>query len=210
MTEYNINNNSVFLQGEVLDEPVYSHTVMDEDFYSFNLKVLRLSGNDDVLPITISEYLLQNVEVGKKIAVHGQFRSFNKLVDGKSRLILSVFCREVGEFEGEADANVIELNGYICKPPIFRNTPLSREICDLLLAVNRNYNKSDYIPCIAWGRNAQFVNSLQVGARIKLSGRIQSRPYVKKLEGSEQTVNKIAYEVSIGTLTVVCQDNVTA
>ncbi len=200
--EYLNNNNVVFLQGVVENNPVFSHAVMDENFYTFNLRVNRLSGNDDILPITISAKLMENIKEGNKLALRGQFRSFNKIIDGKSKLILSIFLREICPWDDEANSNTIELNGYICKAPIYRNTPLSREICDLLLAVNRNYNKSDYIPCIAWGRNAQFVNTMQVGTKIKVVGRVQSRTYNKKIEGSDEVINKVAYEVSISNLAV--------
>ncbi len=197
------NNNNVYLQGVVDDEPTYNHSCLDEDFYSFNLRVKRLSGNDDVLPITISHKLLENIKPGETIALRGQFRSFNKAVDGKSRLILTIFCRELCPCEDDVNTNMIELNGFVCKSPTYRSTPLSREICDLLIAVNRNYNKSDYIPCIAWGRNAQFINSAPVGTKIHLTGRIQSREYYKKIDGTDETITKTAYEVSISNLAIV-------
>ncbi len=206
MTDDYIINNYVYLQGEVLDSPAFSHTVYEEDFYTFNMRVPRLSGNDDILPVMISAKLCP-IEKGSKLALRGQFRSFNKIIEGKSRLILSVFCKEICEWDDDANPNVIELNGYICKPPIFRSTPLSREICDLLLAVNRNYNKSDYIPCIAWGRNAQFVNSMRVGSKLRVIGRIQSREYNKRLEGSNDIVNKVAYEVSISNLAQIIDED---
>ena len=140
-----LNNNKVYLQGEIVDEPVFNHAVKDENFYSFNLQVLRLSGQSDILPITISSKLMQdnNIHTGERLALRGQFRSYNKLIDGKSRLILSIFCREICEWDSSLNPNVIELNGYICKPPIYRTTPFSREIFDVLIAVNRNYDKSD-------------------------------------------------------------------
>ena len=190
------NSNSVFLQGTVETKPVLDHNYKNEDFYIFNLSVNRLSEEKDIIPIMISFRILPQINVGDKLALRGQFRSFNKFEDGRSKLILSVFCKEICEYESGVNSNVIDLTGYICKTPIFRNTPLSREICDVLLAVNRNYNKSDYIPCIAWGRNAQYVSKLPVGAKLKLKGRIQSREYKKQIDG-EKTVNKLAYEVSI-------------
>lgn len=199
-----LNNNKVYLQGEVADIPKYNHTVLDEDFYSFNLIVPRLSGQNDILPITISSKLIaeNQLKIGDKIALRGQFRSYNKLDQGKSKLILSVFCRELCEWDNDANSNVIELSGYICKSPIYRTTPFSREICDILLAVNRNYDKSDYIPCIAWGRNAQFTNKLRVGTKLELEGRIQSREYNKHYDGENIPVVKIAYEVSIIKLAI--------
>ena len=200
-----LNNNKVYLQGVVESVPEYNHTVFDENFYTFNLRVPRLSGAVDILPILISEKLLTvyEVNVGEKLAIRGQFRSHNSLVDGRSKLILTIFCREVVEWKDEANPNVIELDGYLCRPPIYRTTPFSREICDMLLAVNRNYDKSDYIPCIAWGRNASFVRSLPVGSAIKLTGRIQSREYDKKIEGTDEVVKKTAYEVSASNLSWV-------
>ena len=199
-----MNNNKVYLQGELANSPKYNHTVLDEDFYSFDLIVPRLSGQNDILPITISSKLIaeNQLKAGDKIALRGQFRSYNKLDKGKSKLILSVFCRELCDWDNNANSNVIDLSGYICKSPIYRTTPFSREICDILLAVNRNYDKSDYIPCIAWGRNAQFTNKLQVGTKLEIEGRIQSRVYNKHYDGLDVTVEKTAYEVSIIKLTI--------
>jgi len=202
MTEEQINNNKVYLQGTVLDSPELNHSVMEEKFYGFHMQIPRLSGMFDIIPIIISEKILAStpVNVGDKLALRGQFRSYNKLEDGKRKLVLSVFVREVCDWDDNANANTIEMNGYICKPSIYRTTPFSREICDVLLAVNRNYNKSDYIPCIAWGRNAQFVNSMPVGTEISITGRIQSREYTKHIEGTDEPVIKIAYEVSVSKL----------
>lgn len=195
-------SNSVYLQGTVASEPVLNHKVKDEAFFSFNLSVNRLSEEKDIIPITISARMMCELKVGDKFALRGQFRSFNKFEDGHSKLILSVFCREICEYDENANSNVIDLTGFICKPPVFRNTPLSREICDVLLAVNRNYNKSDYIPCIAWGRNAKFVSELPVGTQLKITGRIQSREYKKQIEG-QQPLNKRAYEVSISNVAIL-------
>jgi len=204
------NNNKAFLQGIILDEPELNHEVMDEKFYSFHLQIPRLSGMYDTIPIIMSEKLMAtiNFEIGGKLAIRGQFRSYNKLDGDRRRLVLSVFVREVCEWDDNANANVIEMNGYICKPSIYRTTPFSREICDMLIAVNRNYNKSDYIPCIAWGRNAQFVNSMPVGTEITIVGRIQSREYVKHIEGEENPITKTAYEVSVSKLNI--SNNITA
>ena len=197
-----MNNNKVFLQGKVADEPIFNHTVMDEHFYTFNLEIPRLSGQMDLIPVTISSKLIDShgIKVGEMIALRGQFRSFNKLEDGRSRLILSAFCREICELDSDINSNCIELSGYICKSPIYRTTPFSREICDLLIAVNRNYDKSDYIPCIAWGRNAQFVNKLPVGTKLEIVGRIQSRTYNKRVDEKHEPITKTAYEVSITKL----------
>jgi primosomal replication protein N len=192
--------NSVYLCGEVDSKPVYSHELFGEGFYEFNLKVPRLSNQNDIIPLTVSERLLAGKEpgIGEKLALNGQFRSYNKLVDDKSKLMLTVFVRDFCDPDGE-NPNKVELSGYICKPPVYRTTPFNREICDILLAVNRAYNKSDYIPCIAWGRNARFVHSVDVGQRLTVSGRIQSREYTKKLSETESEI-RVAYELSINKI----------
>lgn len=193
-----LNNNIVTLSGEILDEPKYSHEIFNEGFYEFNLKVMRLSDAFDVIPVTVSERLMQEYDLkkGKMMSGKGQFRSFNKMEDDKSRLMLTMFIREIEEYNPNINPNQIDIVGYVCKEPIFRTTPFKREICDVLLAVNRNYNKSDYLPCIAWGRNARFVKNLSVGDKIYASGRIQSREYEKKLENGE-IEKRVAYEVSL-------------
>ncbi len=194
-------NNRVYFMGEIVSDAVFSHEVYGEGFYEFFVKVMRLSGQADVLPVTISERLIRgnDLKVGSVIIALGQFRSYNKLENGRSRLMLTVFVRELlGEEQGK-NPNSIVLSGYICKQPVYRTTPFNREIADMLLAVNRAYNKSDYIPCIAWGRNARFVQNLKVGDRIALSGRIQSREYQKRLSDTE-TVTMTAYEVSVSKL----------
>ena len=157
--------NKVYLQGIVDSEPELDHSVKDEDFYKFNIKVARLSEQTDTIPVTISKRLVDfyDIKQGSKIALKGQFRSYNKMENDKRKLLLFVFVKEVCEWDDNANPNYIELDGYICKPVIYRKTPFAREICDVLLAVNRNFNKSDYIPCIAWGRNARFVKNLKVG-----------------------------------------------
>lgn len=194
-------NNKVCLTGEIVSDARFSHEVYGEGFYEFFIRVMRLSGQADVLPITISERLIAgaDLEKGKTICALGQFRSYNKIEEGKSRLMLTVFVRELLEDTTDKNPNSILLSGYICKPPIYRTTPFNREIADVLIAVNRAYNKSDYIPCIAWGRNARFVKNLNVGDRVAISGRIQSREYQKKL--SETDVKTMtAYEVSVSKL----------
>ena len=194
-------NNRVYLQGEVCSEATFSHEVYGEGFYEFYVRVMRLSGQCDILPVTISERLFQGSDLrpGAFLSAVGQFRSYNKIENGKSRLMLTVFIREIVDSSLYRNPNCIVLSGYICKPPVYRTTPFNREISDLLLAVNRAYNKSDYIPCIAWGRNARFVQSLKVGEKIALSGRIQSREYQKKLSETE-TVTMTAYEVSVSKI----------
>ena len=194
-------NNKVYITGEIVSDATFSHEVYGEGFYEFYVKVLRLSGQADVLPVTISERLISGGELqkGKLLSAVGQFRSYNKIENGKSRLMLTVFIRELIEEDTEKNPNSILLSGYICKPPVYRTTPFNREIADVLVAVNRAYNKSDYIPCIAWGRNARFVKSLSVGDRIAVSGRIQSREYQKRF--SETDIKTMtAYEVSVSKL----------
>ncbi len=199
-------NNMVYLRGEIATEKVFSHEVYGEGFYEMNVKVKRLSGQEDVLPVTISERLIEkeSLAVGTMLSAVGQFRSYNKLVDGKSKLMLTMFVREIVDENFSTNPNNIVLSGYICKAPTYRTTPFNREICDLLVAVNRAYNKSDYIPCIAWGRNARFVKNLAVGEKIALAGRIQSRLYQKKTDDEVKTLT--AYEVSISKISAY--DNV--
>ncbi|MGN0960710.1 MAG: single-stranded DNA-binding protein [Christensenellales bacterium] len=195
-------NNKVYIAGEVVTEPKFSHKVYSEGFYEFDLKVTRLSDTFDIIPITISERLLtKEIKVGSKISGSGQFRSYNKLEDGKSKLILTVFLREVLPYEENENANVIEIIGFVCKEPVFRTTPFKREICDVLLAVNRSYNKSDYLPCIAWGRNARFVKEFKIGDKVAVTGRIQSRLYQKKID--DEIVTRTAYEVSLNKIELI-------
>lgn len=195
-----MNNNKVYLRGTMVDTPVFSHEVFEEKFYEFSLKVPRLSESFDYVPVTISERLMDNSFIaGKEITINGQFRSYNKQVDGKSKLVLTVFAREVLENDELINPNTIELDGFVCKEPIFRTTPFKREICDVLVAVNRAYNKSDYIPCIAWGRNARFVKDIKVGERVKVFGRIQSREYQKRFS-ADDIETKVAYEISISKI----------
>lgn len=195
-------NNKVYLCGTIESEAVFSHELFGEGFYEFNLNVPRLSQTSDIIPLTVSERLLADnpLKIGDKIALNGQFRSYNKLVDDKSKLMLTVFVRDFCE-ESNENPNIVELSGYICKAPIYRTTPFNREICDLLLAVNRAYNKSDYIPCIAWGRNARFVKNIEIGQKLLISGRIQSREYVKKVD-DENSQTRVAYELSINKIAV--------
>ena len=197
MSYEQMQNNQVYLSGQIASEPEFSHEIMGEKFYDMTVSVARLSGQNDVIPITISDRLMegQNFEIGNLIGLIGQFRSYNKIVDGKSKLVLRVFVRELCECDENAP-NVIELEGYVCKPPVYRTTPFKREIADLLIAVNRAYNKSDYIPAIAWGRNARYASTFDVGDKIHLVGRIQSRIYQKSLD--DGTIEeRVAYEVSI-------------
>lgn len=204
MSDKIIENNQVTIIGEVASEFVFSHEVFGEGFYMVDVLVKRLSNSDDRIPLMISERLIDVHQDyrGEYIMVSGQFRSYNQHEEQKNRLVLSVFVREVSFVEEEIDGaktNTILLDGYICKKPIYRKTPLGREIADLLLAVNRPYGKSDYIPCICWGRNARFASGFEVGEHVQIIGRIQSREYVKKISELE-TEKRIAYEVSVSKL----------
>jgi len=204
MTDKVIENNQVVVMGTIVSDFVYSHEIFGEGFYMVDVEVERLSESSDVIPVMISERLL-NVDEdykGYRIAVTGQFRSYNRHEEKKNRLILSVFAREVefiNEIEESSKSNQIYLDGFICKEPIYRKTPLGREIADLLIAVNRPYGKSDYIPCICWGRNARFASNFTVGSRCAIWGRIQSREYMKKIN-EEEAVKRVAYEVSVSKL----------
>ncbi len=194
-------NNKVFISGEILTDAVFSHEVYGEGFYEMTVLVKRLSGQGDILPVTVSERLIsdKSLKPGVTINALGQFRSYNKLVDGKSKLMLTVFVRELLDTPIVKNPNNIVLSGYICKQPVYRTTPFNREIADILIAVNRSYNKSDYIPCIAWGRNARFAKNLAVGEKIAISGRIQSREYQKRISDDDIRI-MTAYEVSISKL----------
>ena len=203
-----LENNKVYLQGVVVSEPQYSHEVLNEGFYTLNISIPRLSGQNDIIPITISERLLNNnqIKLNDVIALRGQFRSYNKIEENKSKLVLTVFVRELCEVDEMSNPNIIEIFGYICKSPIYRTTPFNREITDVLMAVNRSYNKSDYIPCITWGRNARFVGELPVGTKLEMIGRIQSREYLKRQDGDEEPITKMAYEISVSKVTQ-CEQN---
>ena len=207
-----LENNHLVLVGKVTSEKTYSHEIYGEKFYIFDLEVPRLSSAVDIIPITVSERLLTNLdlEIGKKLCIHGQFRSYNSYQNERNKLILTVFAKDIVEVEEQEEneekkdvvTNEVTLSGYVCKKPIYRQTPFDREISDLLLAVNRAYNKSDYIPCIAWGRNARFCQNMEVGTEVKIIGRGQSRKYEKKFEdGTSET--RVAYEVSISSMEII-------
>jgi len=196
----NEKNNQVMLKGKCETEPEYSHSVMGEGFYEFILAVPRLSNEVDYLPITISERLIDKLgDRTKNVGIVGQLRSYNKLEGDKSKLILTIFARDVVDEDEISSCNQINIVGYVCKEPIYRTTPFGREITDVLIAVNRAYNKSDYLPCIAWGRNARFAGDLEIGEKIELTGRIQSRKYTKKISETD-IITKTAYEVSISSI----------
>ncbi|MGN0431028.1 MAG: single-stranded DNA-binding protein [Lachnospiraceae bacterium] len=210
MTDKVIENNQVTIMGEIVSGFSYSHEIFGEGFYMVEVKVQRLSDSFDVIPMMVSERLIDVTADyrGYFIEVNGQFRSYNRHEERKNRLVLSVFAREISfveEIEESAKTNQIYLDGYICKAPIYRKTPLGREIADLLLAVNRPYGKSDYIPCICWGRNARFASGFEVGERCSIWGRIQSREYMKKID-EEQVEKRVAYEVSVSKLELAKED----
>ena len=205
-----IENNRVSIIGEVVSEFTFSHEVFGEGFYIVNVSVNRLSDMVDIIPLMISERLIDVTKDyrGQKIEVQGQFRSYNRHEGTRNKLVLSIFVRELAVVEEEdipeeqSKSNQIYLDGYVCKPPIYRKTPLGREIADILIAVNRPYGKSDYIPCIAWGRNARFASGIQVGGHLKISGRVQSREYTKKIDENE-VEKRVADEVSVSKIDLV-------
>ena len=209
-----LENNHLVLVGKVTSEKTYSHEIYGEKFYIFDLEVPRLSSAVDIIPITVSERLLTSLDlqIGKTLSVEGQFRSYNSYQNERNKLILTVFAKDIVEVKDDEEnneedkkeivTNEVILSGYVCKKPIYRQTPFDREIADLLLAVNRAYNKSDYIPCIAWGRNARFCQNMEVGTEVRIVGRVQSRKYEKKFEdGTSET--RVAYEVSISSMEIV-------
>ncbi|MCD7746031.1 MAG: single-stranded DNA-binding protein [Lachnospiraceae bacterium] len=204
MTDKIIENNQVSIMGKIISGFSFSHEVFGEGFYMVDISVQRLSDSTDIIPVMISERLIDITKdyQGSYIQVFGQFRSYNRHEEKRNRLVLSVFAREasfVEEVSDKVKSNQIYLDGYICKTPVYRRTPLGREIADMLLAVNRPYGKSDYIPCICWGRNARFASGFEVGGHVQIWGRIQSREYVKKLD-EETAQRRIAYEVSVSKL----------
>ena len=206
-TENYAENNKVIIAGTVASELSFSHEVYEEVFYTFMLDTPRLSETQDTVKVTISEKFLAggSIDVGDKVIINGQFRSYNNFTNIGNKLILTVFVKDIRrmlEDEKEESLNSISLTGYICKKPVYRTTPFGREIADILLAVNRSYNKSDYIPCIAWGRNAKFAECLNVGDKVSIKGRIQSRKYQKRLSETE-VESKVAYEVSVSRLETV-------
>ncbi len=199
-----MNNNVATLCGVVKSKPVYSHQMYGEGFYESVLSVPRLSEQLDEIPFTISERLLEGTDIGEgsTVTFSGQLRSYNKMVDGRSKLLLTLFVREILDNDETRNPNTIDVTGYVCKEPIYRMTPFKREICDVLLAVNRAYNKSDYLPCIAWGRNARYVKEIPVGDKIAVNGRIQSRIY-QKVDEEGNVSEKVAYEVSINRVEAI-------
>lgn len=208
MENYNENNN-IKIAGKVVVEPVFSHEIFEEKFYLFYIETKRLSDYTDKLPIIISErlYDISKIKIDEIFVINGQFRSYNQMINGRSKLVLSIFAKEIENTNNEdvLTQNEATFVGYICKEPIYRKTPLGREIADVLIAVNRSYKKSDYIPCILWGRNAKFCETLGVGTMVKLTGRLQSRGYEKKLEDGT-VISKVAYEVSVAKFSVATNE----
>ena len=204
MTEKTISNNQAVVAGEIISDFTFSHEIFGEGFYMVDVLVNRLSDTTDVIPLMVSDRIVdvEESKIGQKIEARGQFRSYNKHEESRNRLVLSLFVRELIYLDDEevnTRPNQIYLDGYICKVPIYRMTPLGREIADVLLAVNRAYGKSDYIPCICWGRNARFAGRLEVGEHVAVWGRIQSREYQKKTS-EEDVIKKVAYEVSVSKM----------
>lgn len=200
-------SNVATISGKIVTEPVFGHEIYGEGFYYFDIQVKRLSESYDIIPITVSDRLADCSEykVGRYVEVDGQFRSYNAVQEnGSTKLMLTVFARDVIFHDEicENDVNCVVLNGYICKPPVYRMTPFNREITDFLLAVNRSYNKSDYIPCIAWGRNARFCGKRAVGDNVKVTGRVQSRKYQKK-QPDGSVIDKVAYEISVSQIEII-------
>lgn len=208
--ESNIENNSVVIGGTIESAPEFSHEIYDEKFYKFEIKSKRLSNYEDILPVIISERIidLSLLKVGKIVKITGQYRSHNMQNGQKNKLVLSIFVKEIELTDDESvlTTNNIDLIGYICKEPVYRKTPLGREIADVLIAVNRTYKKSDYIPCILWGRNAKYCESLNIGDEVKLSGRIQARQYEKRID-ENNTIKKVAYEVSVAKFNKIDEED---
>lgn len=193
--------NVIHLQGRVCESLQFGHELFGEQFYVTTLSVPRLSGAEDFLPITLSERLLLGgpITVGMELCLDGQLRSYNKVVEGAGRLLITAFAQRVAPVTAEQNPNLVQLTGALCKAPSYRTTPFGREIADLMLAVNRSYGKSDYIPCIAWGRTARYAANLKVGDKVQLVGRFQSRNYQKQ-QPDGTVLSKVAYEVSVSRL----------
>ncbi|MEG1772648.1 MAG: single-stranded DNA-binding protein [Clostridia bacterium] len=194
-------NNRALISGNVVSEPIFDHNLYGENFFCFDIDVLRKSGVFDTIKVTISDRLFDPfaLAIGENIAMQGQLRSYNKHIDNANRLIITFFCKQFERVENPENVNDITLTGYICKPVIYRTTPFMREIADILIAVNRSYSKSDYLPCIVWGRNARYASELSVGTALTITGRIQSRKYQKQI--TEATVDeRTAYEISCSSI----------
>jgi len=202
--------NNIEIRGVISSDFSFSHEVYGEGFYNFTVGASRLSESVDLLPVTVSERLISNMELtqGELIDIRGQVRSYNNYIqeERRNRLLITIFAREIERVDPEdatlKNPNNVYLDGFICKKPVFRETPFGREIADILLAVNRSYNKSDYIPCICWGRNARFASTLNISDNVRIGGRLQSRLYQKKYDDGS-VVEKSAYEISISKIELV-------
>lgn len=202
--------NSIHLRGHVCQPLQFGHELFGEQFFVTTLRVPRLSGAEDFLPITLSERLLidEPIAAGSILCLDGQLRSYNKVVEGSGRLLITAFAQRLLPEEDEENPNRVQLTGALCKAPSYRTTPFGREIADLMLAVNRSYGKSDYIPCITWGRTARYATNLKIGDKVQLVGRFQSRNYQKQLPDGT-ILNKVAYEVSVSRLSAMKEDPLT-
>ena len=202
--------NSIHLRGHVCQPLQFGHELFGEQFFVTTLRVPRLSGAEDFLPITLSERLLidEPIAAGSILCLDGQLRSYNKVVEGSGRLLITAFAQRLLPEEDEENPNRVQLTGALCKAPSYRTTPFGREIADLMLAVNRSYGKSDYIPCITWGRTARYAANLKIGDKVQLVGRFQSRNYQKQLPDGT-ILNKVAYEVSVSRLSAMKEDPLT-
>ena len=201
-----ISNNQAQVTGVITDEFTFNHEIYAEKFYTFTLRIPRLSGTDDSVRVMVSERLLsgEDFKIGDRVDIEGQFRSYNSYEQTcENRLVLTIFAKDIRHTteDNNHNPNSLYLNGYICKAPIYRTTPFGREITDLLIAVNRSYNKSDYIPVIAWGRNARYAKTLNVGDNVRVWGRIQSRNYQKRIS-EDEVISKTAYEVSVNRMEI--------
>ena len=201
--------NIIHLKGQICQNLQFGHELFGEQFYVTTLRVPRLSGAEDFLPITLSERLLMDAPItnGSELCLEGQLRSYNKVIEGSGRLLITAFAQKLIDCEADDEnPNRVQLTGALCKPPSYRTTPFGREIADLMLAVNRSYGKSDYIPCITWGRTARYAANLKTGDKVQLVGRFQSRAYQKQLPDGT-TLNKVAYEVSVSRLSALRAEN---
>ena len=200
--------NTIHLRGQITQNLEFGHELFGEQFYVTTLRVPRLSGAEDFLPITLSERLLidEPLTAGSMLCLEGQLRSYNKVIEGSGRLLITAFAQRILNCDEDTEnPNRVQLTGALCKPPSYRTTPFGREIADLMLAVNRSYGKSDYIPCIAWGRTARYASNLKTGDKVQLVGRFQSRAYLKQMPDGT-LLNKVAYEVSISRLSSLKED----
>lgn len=197
--------NNITLSGIINSEPKFSHEVYGERFFEFQFTTARTSGRFDTLIVVASETLLGDSTAGTELTIYGQIRTRNLHESTGNHLSIYVFARDIFPYDENEESNFVELDGYICKPSAYRQTPLGREICDVLIASNRPYGKSDYIPTIAWGRNARRVDDMEVGTHIKVLGRLQSREYLKQY-GDGTCEDRVAYELSVSRIEEVGED----